>query len=121
MIELIGIYQVDNFEGVHLIELKANVPADKFDVGKITQEKVELPSDSWQTPWDERYLDESGQMIIGDFNSVPLRSSSTRLLFLFSLSELWKPTNDSIRGATFISANKVTWPANWTCIIRKPN
>jgi hypothetical protein len=83
MIELIGIYRVDNFDDVHLIEINANVPADKLDVGEITQEVDGLSSGSWQTPWHEKYLDDKGQNIIGDFSSVPVDTSSTRLLFYF--------------------------------------
>ncbi len=83
MIDLIGVYHVDNFDDVHLIEINVKVPADKLDVGEITQAVEGLSSGSWQTPWDEKYLDEEGQKIIGDFGSVPVDSSSTRLLFYF--------------------------------------
>ncbi|MBS1507417.1 MAG: hypothetical protein JSS79_12290 [Bacteroidetes bacterium] len=82
-IKVIGIYRVENFEDVHLVEINANVPPSKLEVGEITQEVDGHLSSSWQSPWEEKYLDESGQKVIGDFSSVPLNCSTTRLLFYF--------------------------------------
>ncbi len=90
MTELIGVYKVDNNPDVHLVELRTDISPDNFDVGQITQEVKGLEQLDWQTPWDEKYLDNEGQKIIGDYSSVPSDSSSTRLVFFFHFLDFKK-------------------------------
>lgn len=89
--ELIGVYIVDNHPDVHLIELQFDEAPDHIDVGQITQELEGQPTQNWQCPWDEKYLNESGEEIIGDYFDLPKDESKTRLLLFFHYLILSKP------------------------------
>jgi hypothetical protein len=89
--ELIGIYTVDNNPDVHLVEVMSDDPPDKVDVGQITQEINGQPQGNWQTPWDEKYLDDKGETIIGDYFDIPKGGDKTRLVFFFHDIDFSKP------------------------------
>ena len=84
---IIGIYPVQENKDAHMIEVLVNAQPSEFDVGKFTQENPSLPQDNWQVAWDEHYLNESGDTVIGDyFNKPGNDAESTRLVFyLFGL------------------------------------
>ena len=89
--ELIGIYTVDNSPNVHLVEVTFDSPPDKVDVGQITQEVTGQPRDNWQSPWDEKYLDDKGENIIGDYFDIPKGGEKTRLVFFFHDIDFSRP------------------------------
>jgi hypothetical protein len=89
--ELKGIYTVDNNKDVHLMEIIFGDSPGNVDVGQITQELVGQPKGNWQSPWDEKYLDDEGQEIIGDYSDIPTEGITTRLLFFFHFLDLSKP------------------------------
>jgi len=89
--ELIGIYTVDNNPDVHLVEVMFDDPPDKVDVGQITQEIKGQPQSNWQSPWDEKYLDDKGETIIGDYFDIPKDGDKTRLVFFFHDLDFSRP------------------------------
>lgn len=89
--ELIGIYKVDNSQDVHLVEITFDKSPDKVDVGQITQEIKGQPQGNWQSPWDEKYLDDKGEKIIGDYFNIPKGGDKTRLLFFFHDIDFSRP------------------------------
>lgn len=89
--ELIGIYTVDNNKDVHLIELAFDNSPDKVDVGQITQEVKGQPRGNWQSPWDEKYLDDTGEKVIGDYFDIPKAGGKTRLVFFFHDIDFSRP------------------------------
>ncbi len=89
--ELKGIYNVDNNSDVHLIEILFGDTPSNIDVGQITQELEGQPRENWQSPWDEKYLDDNGEEIIGDYFDIPEEGSKTRLLFFFHDLNFSKP------------------------------
>jgi hypothetical protein len=89
--ELIGIYTVDNNPDVHLIEITFDNSPDKVDVGQITQEIQGQPKGNWQSPWDEKYMDDKGEKIIGDYFDIPKDENKTRLVFFFHDIDFSKP------------------------------
>jgi hypothetical protein len=79
---IIGIYPVRENKDAHLIEVLVNARSSDFDVGKFTQENPSLPQDSWQVAWNEHYLNERGDTVIGDYFEKPSDDiESTRLVF----------------------------------------
>jgi hypothetical protein len=78
-----GVYEVNGAQNVHLIEITIDHPPEKVDVGKITQEIQGEDKESWQSPWDEKYLNEEGDEVIGEFFDVPKGTDTTRLAFFF--------------------------------------
>jgi hypothetical protein len=81
-VTVIGVYPVPGNTDVHMIEVLVNARPSEFDVGKFTQENPSLPQDSWQVAWSEYYLNESGDIVIGDyFNEPSGDTESTRLVF----------------------------------------
>lgn len=89
--ELIGIYSVDDNSDVHLIEVQFNDTPNNIDVGQITQEIKGQSPENWQSPWDEKYLNEQGDEIIGDYTDIPQDRLKTRLLFFFHYLDFTKP------------------------------
>lgn len=65
-IEVIGVYVVPNHDRVHLLEIKTEETA--IDFGLFTQEDKEQPAESWQTAYDELFLNSRGDKII-DLNT----------------------------------------------------
>lgn len=82
MVEIIGVYNVSDEKDVTLIEIKVNKKYDEFDVGDFTQEQDGVSPDSWQVPSGEKYLDENGVNVIGDYFKPPSQYyNTTRLVF----------------------------------------
>ena len=86
-----GIYTVEGKPDVHLIELSIDHPPEAVDMAKITQEVEGVTNGSWQSPWDEKYLDERGEAVIGDWIELPTGQTQTRLLFFFHFLNFDKP------------------------------
>jgi hypothetical protein len=89
--ELKGIYTVDDSPDVHLVEIMFDQSPDNVDVGQITQELDGQPRGNWQSPWDEKYLSDNGEEVIGDYFDIPKGSAKTRLLFFFHNIDFSKP------------------------------
>lgn len=80
MIEVIGVYPIN--EDVHLIEVRLQAKPSELDMGKFTQENPDLPRGSWQVAYDEQYLNESGDQVIGDGSNMPEEDRApTRVAF----------------------------------------
>ena len=91
-VELIGIYKVDKEEDVHLIELGIKTNHGTIEIGEFTQKQDGLDQLNWQTPWDEKFLNESGTKITGDWMNAPTdKSDFTRLAFFLHFIDLEKP------------------------------
>jgi hypothetical protein len=89
--KLIGVYIVDNNPDVHIVEVSFNDSPANVKIWQITQEIERQSSDSWQSPWDEKYLDEKGEKIIGDYLDIPLTKTTTRIIFFFHFINFSKP------------------------------
>jgi hypothetical protein len=63
-VEVIGVYPVpETPEPVHLVEIVVrNSPG--FDPGDFVQPDPDRPESNWQTAYDERVLDDSGNSVI---------------------------------------------------------
>jgi len=105
--ELKGIYIVDGSSQVHLIEILFDDSPSNIDVGKITQEIEGQPQENWQSPWDEKYLDENGEEIIGDYFDVPKDGTTTSLLFFFHNLNFSKPLLTEGRQLTLIQPTSI--------------
>jgi len=79
-VNVIGAYPV-NAE-VHLLEIIVNVSPANFSVDDFAQESPGELRENWQAAYDEHYLDERGELIIGDFSVLPDTDAGvTRLAF----------------------------------------
>jgi hypothetical protein len=90
-VELVGIYNVETFKEVKLIELIIKGDINDFDPGLITQEIREKDRLDWQTAYDEKYLDLNGTEIIGDDLNKPKDYNKFRVAFLFDYLQINKP------------------------------
>jgi hypothetical protein len=86
-----GVYKVQGLEDVFLVELTFNESPGNVNVNEITQEISGTDRLDWQSPWDEKYLDEKGEKIIGDFLEQPSESDLTRIIFFFHNLDFDKP------------------------------
>lgn len=73
-IDAVGLHPLDLSEPCHLIELRFTELDAPFDVGSITQPVPGQPSSNWQTPYLERYFDESATEPVADYGTHPLPS-----------------------------------------------
>ena|SRR5688572_13109045 len=91
-VKLIGLYAVHENPDVSLVELLINKKADEFSLTDFTQEEETRPRDSWQAPFNERYLSLDGETIIGDDFDLPeILSDTTRLTFFIYFLDPSKP------------------------------
>ena len=91
-VTLIGVYVVPGEENTYLIELAIKQSPALIDIGSILQKDDGKNKRDWQTAYDERYLDENGETIIGDFfNHKTLSGDTTRVVFFMYLESLDKP------------------------------
>ena len=94
---LIGVYEVPNNPDVSLIEVEVDRSPSRVDVGGFTQEDPGQDRSSWQVPYDERYLDESGSHEIGErwlgWTPEPGADepAGTRLVFFFHFLDMTRP------------------------------
>jgi len=92
MINLVGVYNVDGQSDVHLLEFKINSNHENIDIGEFTQKVEGTDRLNWQTPWDEKYLNEAGTEVTGDWLNEPVDSNEkTRLAFFFHFLDFDKP------------------------------
>ncbi len=69
-----------------------NKNPSEFDIGEFTQRVEDLPRSSWQAPFEEKYLDLTGEKIIGDYFDLPKTSEGlTRLTFFIYYLDTSKP------------------------------
>ena len=91
-IDLIGVYEVDGQKDVHLIELVIKTNHENIDVGEFTQAQDGIDKMSWQTPWDEKFLNKDGTIITGDWMDSPTDTSDfTRFAFFLHFIDFDKP------------------------------
>lgn len=89
---LIGVYTVDGQADVHLIELDIKAKHTDIDIGGFTQRQDGINQMSWQSPWDEKYLNEKGSEITGDWFKAPQNvAETTRLAFFLHFIDFNKP------------------------------
>lgn len=83
-VKVIGVYNIDDNNDAHLIELEINEKPSLIDIGMFTQEVINVPEDEWQVAYDEHYLNSTGEKIIGDYLNLPQNNMApTRLAFIF--------------------------------------
>ena len=100
-VDLIGIYTVDGVENVHLIELGIATNHKNIDIREFTQEQNGVDRLDWQSPWDEKFLDDSGIKIIGDWMNSPTNNSDyTRLAFFLHFVDFEKPLSTQFGEVT---------------------
>jgi hypothetical protein len=83
MINIIGVYKVENNPDVHLIELTSD-KALNFD--EITQEVEGVPRLDWQAPYDDQFLNETGSEVVNKPNAFP-----HRVVFFMHFLDFTKP------------------------------
>ena len=92
---VIGIYPIEAYEPVHLIEMIIKNPPHIPDINEFTQEIPGEPRENWPVPYTEYILDSTGTHIISeDFieNTKPeLWAGDVRLVFFFHFLDLTKP------------------------------
>jgi len=82
LVNLIGLYSVDENPEITLVELLVNKKASEIDICQFTQPTENQPKMNWQIPFLEKYLNQEGTEIIGDENSLPEDfNETTRLTF----------------------------------------
>jgi hypothetical protein len=91
-VSLIGIYRVAGEPDVHLIELNIKARHTEIPIGKFTQRQEGLHRDSWQAPFNEKYLNKEGDTITGDdFNAPQDIADTTRLTFFMYFLDFDQP------------------------------
>jgi len=91
LVNLIGLYSVDENPDVTLVELVINKKASDIEIGEFTQEIENQPRMNWQAPFFEKYLNLEGTKIIGDEYNLPKEfNETTRLTFFIYFLDLNK-------------------------------
>jgi hypothetical protein len=105
-VDVVGVYPVpEASEPVHLIELLV-LDSPGFDPAKFVQPDLDEPEENWQVAYDERALNESGDVPITESfelsGSSELLKGDVRLVFFIALPRPGPSTDDAVwhRGAT---------------------
>jgi len=84
LVEIIGIYAVNENPDVSLVEVIVEKSYDEFNISDFTQAVEGLKRGSLQAPFGDTYLNTIGTQVIGDYFRKPLtKLGITRLAFLF--------------------------------------
>jgi len=114
-VRLIGTYQEEQIPDVVLIELAIQDERKNIDFGQITQVIEGKDKMEWQVPWDEKFLDSTGENIIGEPLS-PNENGIVRTVFFFHYINVSQPLLTQY-GAISI-ANPTSMPERLKNIIR---
>lgn len=91
-VQLLGVYEIKGASDVHLLELNINASPIDVDISSFVQKDDTLPKDSWQTAYDEHFLNTDGTEVIGTFlEQVNLAGSKTRVAFFMYFIDFTKP------------------------------
>lgn len=84
MFKILGVYNVENYKNVNLIEVESD--DINLDFEKITQEVENQEELNWQAAYDEVLLNTDGTEIVSIFNQHNIRS-----IFFFHFLNITKP------------------------------
>ncbi len=88
--KLLGVYKVKRNKEVLLLEFYIDCAPKDIDMGEFTQEAEGLPKIEWQVAYDEKYLNEDGDTVIGYFgDETP--GETTRVCFYIYFLDINKP------------------------------
>ena len=90
-LSIIGVYSIPETDDVKLIEIVIDRSPSSVEVDKFTQLDKSIPKSSWQTAYDEHYLNENGTEVIGRFGEFPTDILFTRLAFFLHFVDFDKP------------------------------
>lgn len=91
-VKVIGVYHVEGYSDVHLIELEIWEKPSSIDMEEITQEIPNRERLDWQAPYDEHYLNTTGDKVIGDYFKLPVSDTQpTRLVFFMYFLDFDSP------------------------------
>ncbi len=91
-VEVIGVYPVKAHETCFLVELVVRGIKEPVDMGKVTQPILGHSESSWQVPWDEHFLDLSGDSPLDpDFPDKVPATSAIRVAFFFHQLDVFRP------------------------------
>jgi hypothetical protein len=92
IVQLVGIYNIKGISDIHLLELNINTSPKDVDVSSFTQKDDTLTKDSWQTAYDEHFLNDDGTEVIGTFlEQDSLTGVKTRIAFFMYFIDFNKP------------------------------
>ena len=90
--ELLGIYKVTRNKNVFLLECYIDCSPQNIDMMSFTQKIAGVPKSSWQAPYDEKYLNENGDAVIGGmFDGNKLSGKTTRVCFYMFYLDINRP------------------------------
>lgn len=90
-ITLLGVYATVD-EAVYLLEFRVNDSPSAVNLDAFALKEKGVPRSDWQVPYDERYLNEGGTQVIGDYldrNELP--GESSRIVFFLYVEDLTLP------------------------------
>lgn len=91
-VQLLGVYTINSVSDIHLLELNINSSPSDVDVSSFTQKDEKLPKNSWQTAYDEHFLNDDGTEVIGTYLEYDsLIGDKTRIAFFMYFIDFNKP------------------------------
>ncbi len=91
-VEILGVYPVLDYADVYMFEVRAPAHYAEFDLLDFMQPDAERDPGDWVTADDERYLNPTGDRVIGDhFNRPDEEHESTRVAFFLEQPNFARP------------------------------
>jgi hypothetical protein len=82
-VEIIGVYHIPEHKGVSMIEMRVHAHYASFDPQGFLKPDPERSPEVWEAADDVRYLNPSGDLMIGDLFQRPLADHETTRLVMF--------------------------------------
>ncbi len=82
-IEVIGVYHVPEHRGLSMVEVQVNAHYAGFDPEGFLKPEAKTPPEQWEAADDVRYLNPSGDLMIGDRFQRPLEEHETTRMVMF--------------------------------------
>jgi hypothetical protein len=91
-VEVIGVYHVPEHKGISMVEVSVDTHYTGFDPQGFLKPDPERSPEAWETADDVRYLNPSGDLMIGDLFQRPLEEyETTRLVMFFHNLDIQRP------------------------------
>ena len=90
--ELLGVYKVKNDNDALLLEFSVDCSPSDVNLMNFTQKVPCEKKSNWQVPYNEKYLNDTGDKVIGGmFEGPKLSGKTTRVCFYMFDLDLNKP------------------------------
>ena len=104
---IVGVYSMPGVSDCFLFEMEFDISPLEVDVSKIMHRLPGTKNGDEQAPFEEKYLDDDGVAVIGDFMNKPKDKSKTRICFFLYCFDFDVPLSTQFGEVPLCGASKM--------------